>query len=140
MEDNHREGNVYSCAWVFDAVACHLSILPGLHCNQVTSLETHKSFVGHARSAGLEPLESFDKTTSMAVHFKTLLEVMFRSTVHFFVWFWSFFLLNAFPLVALPSLRQHRNHCCRSPKFVKLHVRVVCWSRSRFSCAFLVRF
>lgn len=44
---------------------------------QLNHLETMESFVGHARTAGLELVESLDKTTSMAMHFQALLEVMF---------------------------------------------------------------
>lgn len=42
---------------------------------QLNHLETPESFVGHARAAGLELMESLDKTTSMAMHFQALLEV-----------------------------------------------------------------
>eukprot|EP00752_Nemacystus_decipiens_P001851 g1784.t1 len=42
---------------------------------QVNHLETHDSFVDYAHAAGLELLESLDKTTSMATHFQTLIEV-----------------------------------------------------------------
>lgn len=44
-------------------------------CLQVNHLETHDSFAEHARAAGLELVESLDKTTSMATHFQTLIEV-----------------------------------------------------------------
>ncbi|CAM9520699.1 unnamed protein product [Ectocarpus sp. 12 AP-2014] len=69
-------GGVFACTNILRAEeATNEELEEVLARLQVTSLETHKSFVGHARSAGLEPLESLDKTTSMAVHFKTLLEV-----------------------------------------------------------------
>lgn len=42
---------------------------------QVNHLETHDSFVGYAHAAGLEVVESLDKTPSMAMHFQTLIEV-----------------------------------------------------------------
>lgn len=42
---------------------------------QLNHLETLESFVGHARAAGLELVESLDKTTSMAMHFQALIEV-----------------------------------------------------------------
>lgn len=42
---------------------------------QLNHLETLESFVGHARAAGLELVESLDKTTSMAMHFEALIEV-----------------------------------------------------------------
>ncbi|CAM9843624.1 unnamed protein product [Scytosiphon promiscuus] len=42
---------------------------------QVNYLETVGSFVEHARAAGLELVESLDKSTSMAMHFQTLVEV-----------------------------------------------------------------
>ncbi|CAN0163246.1 unnamed protein product [Ectocarpus sp. 4 AP-2014] len=69
-------GGVFACTNILRAEeATNEELEEVLARLQVTSLETHKSFVGHARSAGLEPLESLDKTTSMAVHFKTLLKV-----------------------------------------------------------------
>ena len=43
-------------------------------------LETHDSFVEHAHAAGLELLESLDKTPSMATHFQTLIEVRMYNT------------------------------------------------------------
>lgn len=42
---------------------------------QLSYMETLESFVEHAREAGLELVESLDKTTSMAMHFQALLEV-----------------------------------------------------------------
>ena len=50
---------------------------PRLHLRrrQVSHLETNDTFVEHAHAAGLELLESLDKTTSMATHFQTLMEV-----------------------------------------------------------------
>lgn len=42
---------------------------------QLNHLETLDSFIGHARAAGLELVESLDKTTSMAMHFQALLKV-----------------------------------------------------------------
>lgn len=42
---------------------------------QINYLETLESFVEHARAAGLELVESLDKTTSMARHVQTVLEV-----------------------------------------------------------------
>lgn len=50
---------------------------------QVNYLETVKSFVDHARAAGLELVESLDKTTSMAMHFQTLVEVIFFYSLSF---------------------------------------------------------
>lgn len=47
-------------------------------CRQVNHLETQDSFVEHAHAAGLELLESLDKTTSMATHFQTLIEVSYN--------------------------------------------------------------
>lgn len=46
---------------------------------QLNYLETLESFVGHAGAAGFELVESLDKTTSMATHFQTLLEVLCSS-------------------------------------------------------------
>ena len=45
---------------------------------QIHHLETLDSFVEHARATGLELVESLDKTTSMARHVQTVLEVKKR--------------------------------------------------------------
>lgn len=68
--------STFACSNILRSQEATLDELEGVYARlQLTYLETFESFVEHADAAGFDLVESLDKTSSMATHFQSLLEV-----------------------------------------------------------------